>query len=371
MKPWALGPYQLIQHADGHFKEGKDIDRKIAIVGFDNAIELCIDVFVNLHPRFRNNYQIKKEDIHKILQNYHTKMDFLDTYLKGKNESIGISVDEIIWYHTLRNELYHSGNGMIPELFTVQNIREGAIKIFEYLFNEKYEEDIESIENETEKPSIGNSDKMIFLSQWINFESKVRELHNLLAKGLEPSRKSLNYIWDELSKQMSFPTEHIQNFNLLTKIRNAIVHSEDISEKEIGANLEKLDKLEDFIESNSTMIKTKIVVSKILPILVKQAKDKEKITYGELALQSGLSHHRPIPRALGFIRDKICIPNKFPALNAIVVSQKVGMPGEAYLSDKSGYDEDFSESELWNKKLEEVWNYTDWDNILKINIFNL
>ena len=371
MKPWALGPYQLIQHADGHFKEGKDIDRKIAIIGFDNSIELCIDVFVNLHPRFRENYQIKKDDIPKILQNYHTKMDFLDNYLKEKNESIGISVDEIIWYHTLRNELYHSGNGMVPELLIVKNIREGAVKIFEYLFKEKYEEDIDNIEKITDKPVIGNSDKMIFISQWINLESKMRELHNLLSNGETPSRKSLLFIWDDLAKQMKFNTENTQDFKILSKIRNAIVHSEEISENEIGGNLEKLNKLEEFIESNSKAIKTKIVVSKILPILVTYAKSKQKITYGDLAKESGLTHHRPIPRVLGFIRDKICIPNKFPEINAIVVNQKDGMPGDAYLNDNTEYTEDFNSSDLWNKKLEEVWNYPNWDNILKINIFTI
>lgn len=371
MKPWTLVPYQLIQHADGHFKEGKDIDRKIAIVGFDNAIELCIDVFVNLHPRLRDNYQIKKEDIPKILQNYHTKMDFLDRYLKEKNESIGISVDEIIWYHTLRNELYHSGNGMIPELFTLNNIRAGAIKIFEYLFEEKYEEILENAEIETEKPAIGSSSKMLFISQWINFEANVRELYNLISSEEGNTKRPLNYIWENLSKKINITESFNKDFYSVSKIRNSIIHAEEVSENDIENSLEKLETLKSYINTTSNAFKTKIVVTKILPIIIDFAKNQKTITYGELAKKSGLNHHRPIPGALSFIRDKICIPNKYPEINIIVVNKSTGVAGEVTLTDDEEIFMSSSKTELWNKKLELVWNFKNWDLLKEINIFSL
>jgi hypothetical protein len=44
--PWLHGPLELIKHANGHLLADGDTDRRIALIGFDNAIEVCIDVFL-------------------------------------------------------------------------------------------------------------------------------------------------------------------------------------------------------------------------------------------------------------------------------------------------------------------------------------
>ena len=48
LNPMGRGPFELIKHADGHVKDSGDTDRRIALIGFDNAIEVCIDVFIKL-----------------------------------------------------------------------------------------------------------------------------------------------------------------------------------------------------------------------------------------------------------------------------------------------------------------------------------
>lgn len=40
LKPWMRGPFELIRHADRHLKANGDTDRRIALIGFDNAIEI-------------------------------------------------------------------------------------------------------------------------------------------------------------------------------------------------------------------------------------------------------------------------------------------------------------------------------------------
>src|SRR4051812_22839266 len=67
MDPWLRGPYQLIEHANGHLKAANDADRIIALIGFDQAIEVCVDVFINLHPRLRGNYQVQRDEAEKAL----------------------------------------------------------------------------------------------------------------------------------------------------------------------------------------------------------------------------------------------------------------------------------------------------------------
>jgi hypothetical protein len=53
LRPWARGPFELIRHADEHYHSTGDVDRRIALIGFDNAIEVSIDVFIRLHPKVR------------------------------------------------------------------------------------------------------------------------------------------------------------------------------------------------------------------------------------------------------------------------------------------------------------------------------
>lgn len=50
LKPWAYGPFEVLLHAETHYRSGEDFDRRIAIIGFDNAIEVAITTYLSLHP---------------------------------------------------------------------------------------------------------------------------------------------------------------------------------------------------------------------------------------------------------------------------------------------------------------------------------
>ena len=125
---------ELIRHADGHLQNADDTDRRIALIGFDNAIEVCIDVFIKLHPKLRRGIQIKNEDAERALRNYHSKIEFLDEFVASQNASLEVSIEVIVSYHSLRNELYHSGNGMVPEIVVVEGARAAAYAVFKALF---------------------------------------------------------------------------------------------------------------------------------------------------------------------------------------------------------------------------------------------
>lgn len=50
MAPWATGTFELLVHAEGHLRGGEDFDRRIALISFDNAIEVAITTYLTLHP---------------------------------------------------------------------------------------------------------------------------------------------------------------------------------------------------------------------------------------------------------------------------------------------------------------------------------
>ena len=63
LKPWAAGPFELIRHADGHLKAGSDFDKRMALISYDNAIEVSVTTFLQLHPSQRagKTYERKKQ----------------------------------------------------------------------------------------------------------------------------------------------------------------------------------------------------------------------------------------------------------------------------------------------------------------------
>lgn len=134
LKPWMHGPFELIRHALNHYRAGEDEDRRFALIGFDNAIEVCIDAFLRLHPKLRDGFEISKNEKDKALRNYHTKLEFLDNHVQAKQINLTIPIEKILWYHQLRNQLYHSGNGMVPESIQVEGAKNAAFFVFQALY---------------------------------------------------------------------------------------------------------------------------------------------------------------------------------------------------------------------------------------------
>ena len=110
-------------------------DRRLALIGFDNAIEIAVDAFIGLHPRLRGGRVITVLEREKALRNFHTRLEFVEAYVNdtGGDESFDPAV--IIWYHQKRNELYHSGNGLIPDSYVVEGARDAARTVFRILFD--------------------------------------------------------------------------------------------------------------------------------------------------------------------------------------------------------------------------------------------
>lgn len=135
LQPWAIGPFELILHAEEHLRKGEDFDRRIALISFDNSIEVSLTTYLSLHPIQRGDRTYKRDDIDKWLNNYHTKLDFLDGELQSRNLGWKVEKSHIIWLHEHRNEQYHGGSKGTPEKHVLSLIREAAIWIFSVLYD--------------------------------------------------------------------------------------------------------------------------------------------------------------------------------------------------------------------------------------------
>jgi hypothetical protein len=89
----------LLVHAEGHLQAGEDFDRRIALISFDNAIEVAITTYLTLNPIQRGNRGYSKTDLEKWLSNYHSKLDFLEQELSLRKLTWTVERSHIIWAH--------------------------------------------------------------------------------------------------------------------------------------------------------------------------------------------------------------------------------------------------------------------------------
>ena len=135
LPPWASGPFELIVHAESHLRGPDDFDRSVALIGFDNAIEVTITTYLTLNPILRGGRQYQNSDVDQWMRNYHTKLDFFEAEVKSRSIAWSIEKSHIIWAHDQRNEQYHGGQKGVPDRNTLQIARTAALWIFSVLFD--------------------------------------------------------------------------------------------------------------------------------------------------------------------------------------------------------------------------------------------
>jgi len=134
MKRWARGSFELLVHAETHLKNGGDFDRRMAVISYDNAIEVAMHTYLNLHPIQRLNREYAKDKVRIWLENYHTKIDFFIHEVSSRGLALVCDKAEFVWYHEVRNGQYHTGGATIPQGQELEGIREAAIWVFSTLY---------------------------------------------------------------------------------------------------------------------------------------------------------------------------------------------------------------------------------------------
>jgi hypothetical protein len=166
LKPWAYGPFEVLLHAELHYRSGEDLDRRIAMIGFDNAIEVAITTYLNLHPMQRGTRTYKKDNVEKWLDNYHTKVGFFFIECASRSITLAAKQDEIIWFHEVRNGQYHVGGATVPQRRELDGARAAALEVFSVLFDEPdasslLKEHIAEMSPPPSPPRSGEHDRLI------------------------------------------------------------------------------------------------------------------------------------------------------------------------------------------------------------------
>ncbi len=146
LEPWIYSLLELMKHAEEHRQANGEFDKRIALIGYDNAIEVSISTYLQLHPTQREGASYPNELVNKWLANYHSLLDFFfDEFMKTLGQKPPIAKQNVIYYHKLRNDLYHEGKSFVPTERDIENARKAALYIFSTLFKVKGEELIQTL----------------------------------------------------------------------------------------------------------------------------------------------------------------------------------------------------------------------------------
>lgn len=159
-RPWVSGPKELLRHGLEHLRKGTDIDRRIAIISIDNAVELMIKTYLGLPPRV-TGIKLSRKELQEISDSFSDLLDALEEYAGDK--LVGVELADIEWYHRIRNQLYHSGGGITVEMDQVQVYASIASSLMDSLFGVKVVE-----------PQVERAPAEEFLYKWNQFEGLIR-----------------------------------------------------------------------------------------------------------------------------------------------------------------------------------------------------
>jgi superfamily II DNA or RNA helicase len=299
LKPWALGPFELLEHAEGHLQRNTDIDKRLALVSFDNAIEFSIITYLTLNPIQRKGQTFPKANVEQWLRNFHTKIEFFEEFVtQNLGSTMYVERDEIIFFHQLRNELYHNGNGFVPAEAHLDGIRKTAIWVFSTLFDTDANEHLCSIETSEEATistkSLDAASTANFLEISIILRKAFETLSRHFKSGGDKHPTSLLEEWRELANSVEPEvadslTPLVQEADL---VRNAILDGAPLPKD--SRDLDTLSKnLEKVVELTNSLLRDHqiAIVEKAIQVTSKAYLEAGNRNIGifQQALGSGLS----------------------------------------------------------------------------------
>lgn len=218
--PWSSGPKEILKHGLSLLSEDTDSNRRLAMIIVDNAVELIIKTYLGL-PKRVTGIHISRAKSTEIMESFPKLLDALEEYASEKLD--GVNLGEIEWYHRLRNQLYHQGNGLTVERSNVEIYAELAKLLLFRFFGEELE-----IQVSDEARLVGE-----FIIGWSKLERGIINYSEFKndTYGRSPNVLAAAKLLVE-SSEMSPDLYH--RIKYLQDVRNKVVHGHGSEREKVG-----------------------------------------------------------------------------------------------------------------------------------------
>jgi hypothetical protein len=209
--PWASGPGELLKHGLELLKKNTETSRRLGMISIDNAVELMSKTYLGL-PQRVTGLKISRSEYQEFSESFPKLLDALEKHASDKLD--GIELGEIEWYHRLRNQLYHQGNGLTVEKDKVEIYAELANILFANLFGFRL---VEPEEDST--VILGN-----FIQAWVDFEKILADASSRLRVDTRGRPVMSLQVVQVLANEGLISRAELEEINQIRKIRNEVIH---------------------------------------------------------------------------------------------------------------------------------------------------
>lgn len=234
-KPWTTWLEELLIHGLEHLEKKTDFDKRMALICIDNSVEIMLKTFLELPEKSNGIKGLSKKDKEEISRSFPSLLEGFEKFAEDKLD--GIALDEIEFFHGLRNQLYHGGNGLTVDTRHVETYGAMAKLLLYNLFKIK-----------VTPAKQGEHSRLVgeFIMGWrdlvLLFEGKFK--NDVNAERWDP-RKYID--WLHQNKKIDQETErelrHVHNF------RNQLVHGpENPTENNLKELIDKMTGLSNIIK---------------------------------------------------------------------------------------------------------------------------
>ena len=213
-QPWAAGPKEILEHGISLLRKDSDKNRRLALLSVDNAVELTIKTYLGL-PKRISGINVPRKEYVEFSESFPKLLDALEQYAGAKVS--GLDLGEIEWFHRLRNQLYHQGNGLTVDRDKVEIYSELAKLLFEGLFETEL-----AFAPEDQHQMLGE-----FLAAWVAFERVTADLSRLNSGKLTTlagRTRSPLMAMNEMLRAGVFDATEAKEIDELRRLRNEVVH---------------------------------------------------------------------------------------------------------------------------------------------------
>jgi hypothetical protein len=194
------------------------------MVSIDNAVELTIKTFLGLPERVRGYKGPTRKVLEEASESFPALLDLLETH--ASQLIVGLNLGDIDWYHRLRNQLYHSGNGITVDSSKVEIYLQLATSLFQSLFG---------FAPVLHRTAAVHTNTGYFLQLWNVFEQGFRRQL--------PKKEDFAYFWKR-DYLRTVSQEALALYESLFEFRNELVHGlSEKDAKEVAAKIVDLKKL--------------------------------------------------------------------------------------------------------------------------------
>jgi hypothetical protein len=241
--PWSSGPGEILAHGLSLLKEDTDTNRRLALLSIDNAVELMLKTFLGL-PRRITGLKLGRTEYEEIAESFPKLLDAAEQYATDKPR--GIDLGEIEWYHRLRNQLYHQGNGLTVERTKVE-VYAGLAKL---LYNNLFGCEV------AERTGPGYDTLGEYLATWAEMEQAlVRQESELSSTVGSAASRAHRYtpasLVHKLAQKGVVSSKDAAALERLRLLRNQVIHGEVDHKEAISAtDLATLKRIRDNIRND-------------------------------------------------------------------------------------------------------------------------